>query len=130
MCITIFSAVTKLQLVYTCLETFALYNKQWRKCPPAWQSRQPGEATDRCEESSAGNGRRGGKEVKTLVIYDSQYGNTKLLAEDMAHELEEYGEVSIVRAAEADSHIFGGEDLLVVGGPTQGHGLSPDMKRL
>jgi flavodoxin len=68
--------------------------------------------------------------MKALVIYDSQYGNTKLLAEEMARVLDEYGEVSILHVTDAGPHIFNGEDLLVVGGPTQAHGLSPQMKSL
>jgi hypothetical protein len=44
--------------------------------------------------------------------------------------MEEHGEVNLVRASEADSHIFTGEDLLIMGGPTIAHGLSPEMKRL
>jgi len=68
--------------------------------------------------------------MKTLVIYDSQYGNTKLLAEEMARVLGEYGEVGLLRATDAGPHIFNGEELLVVGGPTQAHGLSPQMKGL
>jgi flavodoxin len=68
--------------------------------------------------------------MKALIIYDSQYGNTKLLAEEIARVLDEYGDVNMFSAAEAGPHIFGGEDLLVVGGPTQGHGLSPNMKSL
>jgi flavodoxin len=68
--------------------------------------------------------------MKTLVIYDSQYGNTKLLAEEIARILDECGEVSLLRAADAGPHIFNGEELLVVGGPTQAHGLSPQMKTL
>jgi flavodoxin len=66
--------------------------------------------------------------MKSLVIYDSKYGNTKLLAEEIAGVLREYGEVTIVHAAEAGPDIFTGVDLLVVGGPTQGHGLSQEMK--
>lgn len=68
--------------------------------------------------------------MKTLVIYDTQYGNTKTIAEEIARVLEELGEVRMVLAAEADPYIFTGEDLLAVGGPTIAHGLSPQMKRL
>jgi flavodoxin len=68
--------------------------------------------------------------MKSLVIFDSQYGNTKLLAEEIARVLNEYGAVSLLSATEAVPYIFDGEDILVVGGPTQGHGLSPNMKTL
>ncbi len=68
--------------------------------------------------------------MKALVIYDSKFGNTKLLASEISHVLSEYGEVNMVYAPEVDPTIFESVDLLVVGGPTQAHGLSPDMKQL
>ena len=68
--------------------------------------------------------------MKMLVVYDSQFGNTGLIAEELASVLEEYGEVSITRVQDAEPLIFSGEDLLVMGCPTIAHGLSPEMKRL
>ena len=68
--------------------------------------------------------------MKSLVIYDSQYGNTRLLAEAITQVLEEYGEVKFVRASDADPDIFTEVDLLAMGGPTIAHGLSAEMKNL
>jgi flavorubredoxin len=68
--------------------------------------------------------------MKSLVIYDSQYGNTRLLAEAIMQVLEEYGEVRLVRASDADPDIVTDVDLLVMGGPTIAHGLSAEMKNL
>lgn len=68
--------------------------------------------------------------MKSLVVYDSKFGNTKLIAEEIARVLAEQGEVRIVHASEAASLVFSGEDLLVMGGPTTGHGLSPNMRVL
>jgi flavodoxin len=68
--------------------------------------------------------------MKSLVIYDSKYGNTKLIAEEIAEVLREHGEVNMVRAADANSDMFNGIDLLAMGGPTIAHGLSPEMKGL
>lgn len=68
--------------------------------------------------------------MKSLIIYDSQYGNTKLVAEMVLWVLEGYGEVRIVHASDADPDIFSETDLLVVGGPTIAHGLSQEMKDL
>lgn len=65
--------------------------------------------------------------MKTVVIYDSQFGNTRQIAEVIALRLEEEGAVHLmnVDAAMLDLHEI---DLLVVGGPTQMHGVSPAMR--
>ena len=56
--------------------------------------------------------------MKTLVVYDSKFGNTKLVAEAIGEGIP--GEVEVVHAAEADAAELGGYDLLVVGAPTHG----------
>ena len=61
--------------------------------------------------------------MNTLVVYDSQFGNTERIARIIAHTLRAFGEA---HAARVDPyHIFKTEglDLLIVGSPTQG--LSP-----
>jgi flavodoxin len=68
--------------------------------------------------------------MKSLIIYDSQFGNTKLIAEEIAGVLGELGPVNVVRTGEVSPPVFDGIGLLVVGCPTIGHGLSPEMKRL
>src|SRR5687767_1781158 len=68
--------------------------------------------------------------MKALVIYDSKYGNTALLAAEITNVLKRYAEVRTLRAMDVDSDIFDGVDLLAVGGPTQGHGLSAELKGL
>jgi flavodoxin len=68
--------------------------------------------------------------MKTLVIYDSQFGNTRLLAEEIGHVLEAQSTVKILPAAETDAWLFREADLLVLGGPTVAHGLSPAMQHL
>jgi flavodoxin len=65
------------------------------------------------------------------VLGDSEYGNTWKLATDMAAALKPYAEdVTALKAVEAAGLKLLGYDLLVVGGPTQGHGVSPRMKTL
>ena len=58
--------------------------------------------------------------MNTLVVYDSQFGNTERIARIIAHTLRTFGEA---HAARIDPyHIFRTEglDLLLVGSPTQG----------
>ena len=61
--------------------------------------------------------------MKTLVIYDSLYGNTKIVARSIAEAIPEKVEMSHV--SEAPAFDTGAYDLLVVGGPT--HGGGPPM---
>ncbi len=59
-----------------------------------------------------------------VVVYESMYGNTHLIAEAVAAGLRERADVVVVPVDEADEAIAGGVDLLVVGGPTHAHGMS------
>ena len=68
--------------------------------------------------------------MNTLVIYDSTFGNTAQLVQTMADKLGEYGTSRIASADEAGLTEIKEIDLLLVGGPTQRHGLSPTMKTL
>jgi flavodoxin len=57
--------------------------------------------------------------MKSVVIYDSLYGNTAQVALAIAGVLGTRGEVSLLKAGEATlDHLIGAE-LLVVGSPTQ-----------
>jgi flavodoxin len=66
--------------------------------------------------------------MKSLVIYDSQYGNTRRLAEAIAAELGAVGTVEIENARDKDVTLPPDLTLLVVGGPTQVHGVSPPLR--
>lgn len=68
--------------------------------------------------------------MKALIIYDSEYGNTQQIAQALAEALKLYGEVQLMAAAEAGTPSLQGIDLLLIGGPTQIHGLSPTMRTL
>jgi flavodoxin I len=68
--------------------------------------------------------------MNTLIIYDSTFGNTAQLAQAMADSLGEHGKVQMVRADEAGLSEMKEIDLLIVGGPTQRHGVSPAMRDL
>jgi hypothetical protein len=62
--------------------------------------------------------------MRALVVYESMYGNTHLIAEAIARGLRSAGEVQLASVADAryeDVHRY---DLVVVGGPTHAHGMT------
>ena len=67
--------------------------------------------------------------MKTVIIYESVYGNTQLEAEELAGVAREHGDVDLVRAEEAGAGTVGGADLVLVGGPTHLHGMSTRATR-
>ncbi len=68
--------------------------------------------------------------MKTLIIYDTEYGNTQQIALAIAEAFRAHGSVRLMIAAEAGRPDMQGIDLLVIGGPTQVHGLSLVMRTL
>ena len=58
--------------------------------------------------------------MKTLIVYDSLYGNTEKIAKAVAGTLTTFGEVKVLRVGEVNLSEFESVDLLVVGSPTQG----------
>jgi menaquinone-dependent protoporphyrinogen IX oxidase len=62
--------------------------------------------------------------MKTVVIYESMYGNTHLVADAIAEGLRDTGEVLVVPVDEAKAALVEEADLVVVGGPTHAHGMS------
>ena len=65
--------------------------------------------------------------MNSVVIYASRSGNTKKVADALAEVLGESGivETHSVDDAPKDLRPF---DLVVVGGPTEAHGMTPPMK--
>lgn len=57
--------------------------------------------------------------MKYLVVYDSQFGNTKRIAESISRELQELGTGSAVKVQDIQDGDLAGLSLLVVGSPTQ-----------
>lgn len=53
--------------------------------------------------------------MKSLVLYDSAFGNTELIAKEIARVVD----AQAVRVGDFRSEMFDGLDLLVVGSPTQ-----------
>ena len=67
--------------------------------------------------------------MRALVVYESMYGNTHVVASNVADGLRATHEVTLVPVAEATADLVAGADLLVVGGPTHMHGLSSPATR-
>ena len=65
--------------------------------------------------------------MKSLVIYVSHKGNTHRVAEAIGEVIGSYGGVNVLPVEEAPSIMEEDMDLLVIGGPTEGHGMTPDM---
>jgi flavodoxin I len=64
--------------------------------------------------------------MDAIVVHDSQYGSTKVIAAAIAEALD--GEVTLMSVGEAEPAALAGARLLVVGGPTHGGRPSPAMK--
>ena len=67
--------------------------------------------------------------MKALVIYESMYGNTHVVADAIAAGLSAAGEATAVSVHEARPDLVAGVDLVVVGGPTHVHGMSRTSTR-
>jgi len=67
--------------------------------------------------------------MRTLVVYESMFGNTRAIAEAVAAGLSGAAEVALVPVREVTPAQVHSADLLVVGGPTHAHGLSSSMSR-
>ena len=66
--------------------------------------------------------------MNSLIVFDSKYGNTEKLARAIFERLAAVGEARIVSVGEATDALAQRPELMVVGGPTQRHGASPDMR--
>jgi hypothetical protein len=69
------------------------------------------------------------KPLKAVVVYESMYGNTHLIADAVAEGVAEAmgpsnEGVVVVAVDHADPDVLADVDLLVVGGPTHVHGMS------
>ena len=63
--------------------------------------------------------------MKSIVVYDSQYGNTKLIAEAIGAALESSGRVFVMHASDVQPGDLMGINRLVVGSPTQQLSATP-----
>jgi hypothetical protein len=61
--------------------------------------------------------------MRALVVYESMYGNTHVVASNIADGLRATHEVTLVPVSEATPELLAGADLLVAGAPTHMHGM-------
>jgi hypothetical protein len=66
--------------------------------------------------------------MKSLVVYESWFGNTQRIAEKIATALVPEGEVEVVTVDDPLPSLIG-VDLVVLGAPTHVHGLSSTRSR-
>jgi Flavodoxin len=69
--------------------------------------------------------------MRALVVYESMYGNTHVVASNIADGLRATHEVILVPVADATAELVASADLLAVGAPTHMHGLPrPATRRM
>jgi hypothetical protein len=68
--------------------------------------------------------------MRAVIVYESMFGCTRLVAEAVAEGLGRIADVELVRVVGADPDVLDGADLVVVGGPTQAWSMSrPSTRR-
>jgi len=66
--------------------------------------------------------------MNVLVVYDTQFGNTEQVARVIASHLEPLGIVRLISVSDEAAVDLDNVDLLVIGGPTQGHGARKQLR--
>jgi len=66
--------------------------------------------------------------VKSLIVFDSFFGNTEMVARAIAETLDVFGEARALRVAEVESGHLLDLDLLIVGSPTRAFRPSPAVQ--
>ena len=67
--------------------------------------------------------------MRSVVVYESMYGNSHRVADIIGAALREFGPVSVVPVSRAIDELVASADLVVVGGPTHAHSLSTRQSR-
>jgi hypothetical protein len=62
--------------------------------------------------------------MRAVVVYESMYGNTHLVADAIGTGLGTAFDVRVVPVSQAGPEVLADADLVVVGGPTHVHGMS------
>lgn len=63
--------------------------------------------------------------MRAVVVYESMYGNTHLVADAIAEGLRDAGDdVEVVPVEKASAAVLRNADMIVVGGPTHAHAMS------
>jgi hypothetical protein len=67
--------------------------------------------------------------MRALVVYESMYGNTRMIADNIADGLRADYEVTVVPVGKATPELVAAADLVVAGAPTHLRGLSTPKSR-
>ena len=68
--------------------------------------------------------------MRAVIVYESLFGNTKMLSEAIATALRAQYEVVVISASDANLEYLAEADLIVLGAPTHAHGMShPGTRR-
>jgi hypothetical protein len=67
--------------------------------------------------------------MRALVVYESMFGNTELVARQVADGLAGYGQVEVREVSEAPAQPDEMLDLVVLGGPTHAFSMSRESTR-
>jgi len=67
--------------------------------------------------------------MRVVIVYESMFGNTRVIADAVARGLAPGNEVTVVPVAEAGRELLDRADLVVAGGPTHVHGMSRARSR-
>jgi flavodoxin len=65
--------------------------------------------------------------MQTIVVYDTLFGNTEAIARAIARGAGTVGNAEVMSVAEAGQALAGRPDLLLLGGPTQRHGINHEL---
>jgi flavodoxin len=68
-------------------------------------------------------------EMRALIVYESMFGNTREIAEEMSEGMRPRFDASVVGVRDVTEEMVDGADLVVVGGPTHVHGMSNQRSR-
>ncbi|MGZ3645727.1 MAG: flavodoxin family protein [Ktedonobacteraceae bacterium] len=68
--------------------------------------------------------------MNSLIVYDSQYGNTERIAQCITSTLRDFGQARAVRVDQVYLEELEGMDMLILGCPTQGMRQTPAMQSL
>jgi flavodoxin len=66
--------------------------------------------------------------MKTLIFYATRHGNTFQVANAIADALRPAGPVDVISVEAGVRAITDDVDLILVGGPTEGHGMTPQVE--
>jgi flavodoxin-like protein len=67
--------------------------------------------------------------MRAVIVYESMFGNTHLVADAIAKGMEPGNDVTVVPVSAATRELLDGADLVVAGGPTHMHGMSRASSR-